>query len=220
MLSIFYGDMPDAIYNPVLYFKNTYTDEWIMDDLSKKMIREYYESGKYASLKQTYNELFHIYGREEYTKPVMPDYIIVEDSNSGYEFFAGVMEESDGKVISASGKSNIFSEILKSPKRQVLVIADGAAFGSEMDRVMKLIHKRKGMVLYLPESFEWLILQSGVIRNMNLRKILERPSDFIESNAYFSWERYFSELLMDLTKDTYLKYMKRKLNNEIGRAHV
>ena len=53
MLSIFYGDMPDAIYNPVLYFKNTYTDEWIMDDLSKKMIREYYESGKYASLKQT-----------------------------------------------------------------------------------------------------------------------------------------------------------------------
>ncbi len=143
---------------------------------------------------------------------MMPDYIIVEDSNSGYEFFAGVMEESDGKVISASGKSNIFSEMLKSPKRQVLVIADGAAFGSEMDRVMKLIHKRKGMVLYLPESFEWLILQSGVIRNMNLRKILERPSDFIESNAYFSWERYFSELLMDLTKDTYLKYMKRKLN--------
>ncbi len=56
------------------------------------------ESGKYASLKQTYNELFHIYGREEYTKPVMPDYIIVEDSNSGYEFFAGVMEESDSKV--------------------------------------------------------------------------------------------------------------------------
>ncbi len=30
------------------------------------------ESGKYASLKQTYNELFHIYGREDYTKPVIP----------------------------------------------------------------------------------------------------------------------------------------------------
>lgn len=40
MLSIFYGDMPDAIYNPVVYFKNTYTDEWIMDDLSKEMIRD------------------------------------------------------------------------------------------------------------------------------------------------------------------------------------
>ncbi len=40
MLSIFYGDMPDAIYNPVVYFKNTYTDEWIIDDLSKKMIQD------------------------------------------------------------------------------------------------------------------------------------------------------------------------------------
>ncbi len=29
MLSIFYGDMPQAIYNPVVYFKNRYTDEWI-----------------------------------------------------------------------------------------------------------------------------------------------------------------------------------------------
>ena len=40
MLSIFYGDMPEAIYNPARYFKNTYTDEWITDDLSRKMIKD------------------------------------------------------------------------------------------------------------------------------------------------------------------------------------
>lgn len=40
MLSIFFGDMPEAIYNPVIYFKNTYTDEWIMDALSREMIRD------------------------------------------------------------------------------------------------------------------------------------------------------------------------------------
>lgn len=39
MLSIFFGDMPEAIYNPVVYFKNTYTDDWITDPLSKDMIR-------------------------------------------------------------------------------------------------------------------------------------------------------------------------------------
>lgn len=170
------------------------------------------ESGKYASLKQTYNELFHIYGKEDYTKPVIPEYIIVEDSNSGYEFFEGVVEKSDSKVISASGKSNIFSKMMESPMEQVLVIADGAAFGSEMDRIMKLIHKKKGMVLYLPESFEWLVLKSGIIQDRKLGKILEKPEDFIESKEYFSWERFFSELLMDLTKGTYLKYAKRKLN--------
>lgn len=40
MLSIYYGDMPEAIYNPARYFKNTYTDEWITDELSKEMIRD------------------------------------------------------------------------------------------------------------------------------------------------------------------------------------
>ena len=40
MLSIFFGDMPEAIYNPVIYFKNTYTDEWITDELSTKMIKD------------------------------------------------------------------------------------------------------------------------------------------------------------------------------------
>lgn len=30
--------MPEAIYNPAVYFKNTYEDEWIMDDFSRQMI--------------------------------------------------------------------------------------------------------------------------------------------------------------------------------------
>lgn len=38
MLNIFYGDMPEAIYNTSVYFKNVYEDEWIMDPLSQKMI--------------------------------------------------------------------------------------------------------------------------------------------------------------------------------------
>ncbi|MBP0961125.1 MAG: DUF4869 domain-containing protein [Oscillospiraceae bacterium] len=40
MLSIYFGDMPEAIYNPVRFFKNSYTDDWITDELSKKMIRD------------------------------------------------------------------------------------------------------------------------------------------------------------------------------------
>ena len=35
------------------------------------------ESGKYASLKQTYHEFFHIYGRDNDRKPVYPETIIV-----------------------------------------------------------------------------------------------------------------------------------------------
>lgn len=38
MLHIFYGDMPEAIYNTSVYFKNVYEDEWITDPFAKKMI--------------------------------------------------------------------------------------------------------------------------------------------------------------------------------------
>lgn len=40
MLSVYYGDMPEAIYNPALFFKNGYSDDWITDELSKEMIRD------------------------------------------------------------------------------------------------------------------------------------------------------------------------------------
>lgn len=38
MLNIFYGDMPDAVYNTASYFKFDYEDEWIIDPYVKKMI--------------------------------------------------------------------------------------------------------------------------------------------------------------------------------------
>jgi hypothetical protein len=38
MLNIYYGNMPDAIYNTAVFFKNTYQDTWITNELSRKMI--------------------------------------------------------------------------------------------------------------------------------------------------------------------------------------
>lgn len=95
---------------------------------------------------------------------------------------------------------------------KILVIADGAAFGSEMDRVMRLMESRKNIVLYLPESFEWLILSAGVLKNAAMEKILKNPSEYVESRNYFSWERFFTALLIEETKGTYLAYFKRNLN--------
>lgn len=40
MLSIFYGDMPQAIYNTAVYFKNTYEEEWITRPFAKKIIAD------------------------------------------------------------------------------------------------------------------------------------------------------------------------------------
>lgn len=42
MLSIFYGDLnsDNYIFDPDTFFDNTYEDEWITDDLSRKMIED------------------------------------------------------------------------------------------------------------------------------------------------------------------------------------
>lgn len=40
MLNIFYGNMPEAVYNTAVYFKNAYEDKWITDPLSVDMIQD------------------------------------------------------------------------------------------------------------------------------------------------------------------------------------
>lgn len=39
MLHIYYGDMPEAIYNTAVYFKNTYRDEWFEDEFAQKILK-------------------------------------------------------------------------------------------------------------------------------------------------------------------------------------
>ena len=40
MLHIFYGDMPEAIFNTAVFFRNSYDDEWIVDAFSRQMIAD------------------------------------------------------------------------------------------------------------------------------------------------------------------------------------
>lgn len=39
VLSVYFGDMPEAIFNTSVYFKNTYLDEWLLDPLDQRMIK-------------------------------------------------------------------------------------------------------------------------------------------------------------------------------------
>ena len=172
------------------------------------------ESGKYASTKQIYNEFYRLYGVKNHSEQIIPSRIIVEDSNSGFDFFDKLSKDQRYEVSSANGKSNIFSEILRNQdEKTLLVIADGAAFGAEMERIMKLVEVRDNLVLYLPESFEWLILKSGIITDKEVLSILEKPQNYIECSAYFSWERFFTALLIEKTKQSYMQYTKHKLNS-------
>ena len=141
------------------------------------------------------------------------DEIITEDSNSGYDMFSRIAQDNGVSCLSAQGKSNIFSFLANHSGDQILVIADGAAFGAELEKIYKLQEVSTGKIrLYLPESFEWLLLKSGVLGNRTPHDILANPAAHIESRDFFSWEQYFTALLIDLTRDTYLHYNKNRLN--------
>ncbi len=98
----------------------------------------------------------------------------------------------------------------------VLFIADGAAFGPEMNEVINNMKYSGHYALYVPESFEWLILKSGLIKGPQFQTILHDPSQYIESEKYFSWERYFTALLTQLTIGTAAAYRKTQWNPYYG----
>ena len=169
------------------------------------------ESGKYAGLKQVYNEFYCLYGEVADAELAQESLVIAEDSNAGFEFFSGLCDEQI-ECISANGKSNVFKALQEHREERVLVIADGAAFGCEMEKVMQLIKIGRRIVLYLPESFEWLILNAGIFDDSELKAILNAPSEYVDSKEFFSWERFFTDLLVKKSRGTYLQYNKRSLN--------
>lgn len=81
-----------------------------------------------------------------------------------------------------------------------------------MNRLYKQCQAKKNIHLYLPESFEWIILNSGLLKENVIHEILQDPEEYIESSEFFSWERYFTKLLIEQTEGTYLKYKKSRLN--------
>lgn len=168
-------------------------------------------SGKYAELKSAYHEFYQLYENVPYDASPSIREFITEDSNSGHQFFSEFAKSIGLKCKAAAGKSNIASLVMNSAE-PILIIADGAAFGPEMERITELMKIRDDIFLYLPESFEWLILQSGLIAKEHLTDILARPYDYVESEKYFSWEQFFTAVLQEGAKGTAYQYTKSRLN--------
>lgn len=139
--------------------------------------------------------------------------MIVEDSKAGYQFFRAVADGLNIPCESAAGKSNILSLLKECREKRILVIADAAALGSEIQELSRYrTLSEKTIDFFLPESFEWLVLKSAIFNgNERVRDILKRPVDYIESKEYFSWERFFTYLLVEESKNKEkLKYPKGK----------
>ena len=168
-------------------------------------------TGKYADVRQTYNSFYRLYQVDTEIKNRKAELMIVEDSNAGYEFYKNISSD-DITCISAGGKTKIKRIVKENHGKNILVIADGAAFGSEISELFLYMQSNPEVKLYLPESFEWIILSSGLIDGNKIADIVKNTENYVESKEYFSWEQFFTKILVDETKDSYLKYNKKRLN--------
>ena len=173
-------------------------------------------SGKYMDTRQVYNLFYKIYSEANPGK-ILVKSLVTEDSQAGFTFFSQVAMTRGICCESADGKSNILGilqkRLLNKEQKETLVIADGAAFGPEMAHISQLLRGNNSIKLYLPESFEWLLLYADILNKPSIRKKLEEAEKYIESEKYFSWERYFTDLLMEETKDSPYPYDKLNLKD-------
>ena len=168
-------------------------------------------SSKYPQVPRLYSTFYQIYDLNS-SAPFIPELVVVEDSNAGFEFFSKLFSKAGIPCVSAGGKGNVCRTVRDAHEQSILVIADGAAFGPEMEGAT-FLGAYKRVRLFLPESFEWLVLSSGLISDSDVPGILANPSDHIESHDFFSWERFFTALLVGKTRGTYLQYEKKTLNS-------
>ena len=120
--------------------------------------------------------------RDMIDEDVMFDLAITEDYASGYKFFKNCLVI---KCKSAKGKTRVVKSVKTSFLQNInsiLVIVDEVGFGYEFIKLIELCSKYrklgKTVYLWLPKSFEYMLLSSGMFEGI---------SDFLR-DPYASWD--------------------------------
>ena len=178
-------------------------------------IHEIYEiitDGKRTDIKESYHEFKEIYSNYPIIENNKIQNVVTEDSNSGYQFWVNAFRNSN--VTSSNGNGNLIRQVKESDSEDTLVIADGAAFGSLIESCISSFQAQteRRISLWLPESFEYLILKSGVLKSEKIEQILNDIPEYVECEKYESWENFFTDILVMMTADGIEKYSKSTLN--------
>ena len=181
-------------------------------------VEEIYEiktSNRYHTFEKLYRRHDgYVYSNGKNRQKAPANVLLTEDSRAGLQLYQQLYEGTAVRCESAGSNSGIFSWLQENHQEGVFVIADGAAFGAEMDRVIKLAKQYPEQItVCLPESFEWLILQSGIVPIDGVKEMLQNPAEQIESRDFFSWERFFESYLVQHSASTYYSYSKSRLHH-------
>lgn len=165
--------------------------------------------------KNTITSMYHLY--EEKHKQNDFDLVVTEDSNSGYEMAKYAFDSEKMRVISAGGNASVYRTLMKNggENDQICVDVDGAAFGPYIEPVLKFAELQGTISVSAPESFEFILLHlDSVMKHLSLdHGELSRTYDFCDSKDFITWERYYENLLNEITTEHLgFSYGKSKLN--------
>jgi hypothetical protein len=210
------NEFAEFVRNADAYFILVTRDDLPNLPYSVKAIKYMHSISNINSLHEEkyYNRLYDNYADKNGNETLKADIVVTEDTNSGYQFFTELYKNSTIKCIAGGGKSNICNVIssLEDVNKVVVIVVDGAAFGANLSDTLDAIRCKRNLsiVLYLPESFEALLFEAGVLKCKT--GILEQTWNYVESQEYFSWERYFTALAIKTGLEYGKKYNKSDIN--------
>ena len=151
---------------------------------------------------------------QEECENIIPEILITEDSNSGFEFMNEAYKDAGIQVISAGGNSNVPKKALSYAKenKRVCAIVDGAAFGNYIGQMMDL--KKFNVHVFTPESFEWLLLNTKMFaKNPVIMEQLRETYNHCDSKEFITWERFYEYVLKTVADEMYnVVYSKKTLD--------
>lgn len=132
--------------------------------------------------------------------------VLNEDSGSGFEFYKQIIPLNH---ISSKGNKGILNLINKDDSK--IVILDRAGYGKLINTLINNVESNNyNIVLNLQNSFEYVILKSGVLGN-NLEKFNFMEEELKLNNI--NLEKTYFEILIDLaSKNKRTRYTKKHIN--------
>lgn len=156
-----------------------------------------------------HNVLQKVYRYTE--QDVKPDAVITEDSKSGHTFFNEYFKKCSIICESSGGRDKLITKVRKLRRSgftgRIFIIADGAGLGPTAESIFDLVDSDGNISIWLPESFEWLLMHSPMFKG-KYNEIINNVRD-ISAREYENAEQYCTKVLEKDTKGTKLEYSKK-----------
>ncbi len=102
----------------------------------------------------------------------------------------------------------------------VFVVVDGAAFGGFVSQVMNIINLNNHILLFAPESFEYLLLQMNQIKR-KLSDEIDNTCQYCDISKHLTWEQYYTELLQNICYEEFgFSYSKSQLHESFLKKDI